>query len=107
MTVPDKNLMKTDRSRGMAYRDFLRPLRGAQLMVQLGREHGLSVDQSLMGTGITPAMLEDLAAEISLEQEIELTRNVVTALKHVPALGLEAGLRYSVATLGIYGFAIL
>jgi AraC-like DNA-binding protein len=76
-------------------------------MVQLGRDHGLSLDQSLSGTGIAPETLKDPAAEIRLEQEIELTRNVVGALKHVPALGLDAGLRYSLSTFGIYGFAIL
>jgi AraC-like DNA-binding protein len=91
----------------MSYTDVSRPVAGAQLMVQLGRDHGLSLDQSLSGTGIAPETLKDPAAEIRLEQEIGLTRNVVTALKHVPALGLESGLRYSVATFGVYGFAIL
>jgi AraC-like DNA-binding protein len=91
----------------MSYRDIGRPIAGAQLMVQLARDHGLSLDQSLNGTGITPATLQDPAAEIRLDQEVALTRNVVTALKDVPALGLESGLRYNLATFGVYGFAIM
>jgi len=92
----------------MSYKDIVRPVGGAQLMVQLGRDHGLSLDQSLTGTGIAPETLKDPAAEIRLDQEIELTRNVVNALREkVPAVGLEAGLRYTLATFGIYGFAIL
>jgi AraC-like DNA-binding protein len=107
MTGPDKNLMKRDSRSGMSYRDILRPITSAQLMVQLAREHGVSIDQCLAGTGIASDILQNPAGEIRLDQEIELTRNVVIALKHVPALGLEAGLRYSLATFGIYGFAIL
>lgn len=91
----------------MSYNAFLRPVVGAQLMVQLAREHGASIDQCLTGTGITPAILEDSAAEIRSEQEIQLTQNVIAALRHVPGLGLEAGGRYSLATFGIWGFAIL
>src|SRR4051812_7813845 len=108
MIAPDKNLMERDRPpRYMNYRNILRPARGAQLMVQLAREHGLTLDQSLKGSGITPDLLENAAAEIRMDQEIVLTRNIVTALKHVPALGVEAGLRYTLSTFGVYGFAIL
>jgi AraC-like DNA-binding protein len=91
----------------MSYRDILRPVRGAQLMVQFARERGLTMDQCLKGSGITPDVLEDAAAEIRMDQELELTRNIVTALKDVPALGVEAGLRYTLSTFGVYGFAVL
>ncbi|MGQ0587636.1 MAG: AraC family transcriptional regulator [Gammaproteobacteria bacterium] len=98
--------MKTD-SPGTSYHDFRRSLAGCQLTVQLGLDHGLTLEQCLHGSGITADMLQDPAADISLDQEIVLTRNVVTPLRQVPALGVEAGLRYSLSTFGIWGFALL
>ena len=91
----------------MAYPDVRRPITAGQLLVQLGRERGVSLDQSLNGTGITPEAMADSSSEIDLEQEIRQTQNVVTALKDVPALGVEAGLRFSVTSFGVVGFAIL
>jgi AraC-like DNA-binding protein len=108
MTAGDKNLMQTDsQTVHTSYHDFRRSLTGCQLTVQLGLEHGLTLQQCLSGSGITAGMLEDPAAEISLAQEIDLTRNVVTPLRHLPALGVEAGLRYSLSSFGIWGFALL
>lgn len=105
MTVGDKNLMKTDSSG--SYHAFRRSAVGCQLTLQLGLDHGLTAAQCLDGTGLTTTVLQDPAAEIRMDQEIQLTRNVVRPLRHVPALGLEAGLRYSLSTFGIWGFALL
>lgn len=105
MTARDKNLMKTDSP--ASYHDFRRTVASAQLTVQLGLEHGLTEEACLAGTDITPAVLNDASSEIRMDQEIVLTRNVVTPLRHVPALGLDAGLRYSLSTFGIWGFALL
>ena len=91
----------------MSFRDLLRPVVSAQLMVQLAREHGLPIEQCLSNTGIAAETLQDSEAEIRTDQEIQLTRNLVAGLPHVPALGLEAGLRYSVSSFGLWGFAIL
>ena len=91
----------------MTYADVRRSITAAQQLVQLGRERGVSLDQSLSGTGITPEAMADSSSEIDLDQEIRLTRNVIGALKDVPALGLEAGLRFSVTSFGVVGFAIL
>jgi AraC-like DNA-binding protein len=105
MTARDKMLMKTDSA--TSYHNFRRSHVGCQLIMQLGLDHGLTLEQCLAGTGITAATLADPAAEIRMEQEILLTRNVVTLLRHVPALGVEAGLRYSLSSFGILGFALL
>jgi AraC-like DNA-binding protein len=105
MTAGDKNLMKTDSV--VSYHDFLRNTQGCRLTLQLALEHGLTAEKCLRDTGLTEATLEDAAAQIRMAQEVELTRNVVAALRHVPALGLEAGLRYSLSTFGIWGFAML
>ncbi|MGH8442910.1 MAG: AraC family transcriptional regulator [Nevskiaceae bacterium] len=91
----------------MTYPDVRRSITAAQQLVQLGREYGLPLDQSLSGTDLSQEAMGDSNTEIDLEQELQLTRNVVGALKHVPALGLEAGLRFSVTSFGVVGFAIL
>lgn len=79
----------------------------AQLLVQLAAEHGLSPAQALLGTGIDRGMLVDPGAEIEPAQELQLVRNLVTHLGHVPGLGLDAGLRYHLSAYGIWGFALL
>ena len=108
MTAGDKKLMKTDSQTVRAsYHGFRRGTQGCRLTLQLALEHGLTVDQILRGTGLTEAALEPADGEVRMEQEIRLTRNVVGPLRHVPALGLEAGLRYSLSTFGIWGFALL
>lgn len=91
----------------MSFRDIFRPVVSAQLMVQLGLDYGLALEQCLEGTGISAATLQDSEAQIRTDQEVQLTRNLVTRLPHVPALGLEAGLRYSVSSFGLWGFAIM
>jgi AraC-like DNA-binding protein len=79
----------------------------AQLLVQLAAEHGLAPAQALHDTGIDAATLIDAGAEISAVQELQLARNLVTHLGHVPGLGLDAGLRYHLSAYGIWGFALL
>lgn len=86
---------------------FRRTVVSAQLLVQLASEHGLAPEQALRNTGIDVTTLIDPAAEITSAQELQLARNLVARLGHVPALGLEAGLRYHLSAYGIWGFALL
>ncbi len=79
----------------------------AQLLVQLASEHGLAAEHALRDTGIDAGALADPHAEITPAQELQLAANLVTHLGHVPALGLEAGLRYHLSAYGIWGFALL
>jgi AraC-like DNA-binding protein len=106
MTARDKSLMETDKAT-VSYHDFRRTPLSAQLTVQLGLDHGLTLEQCLAGSGIDVQTLDNPAAEILMDQELVLTRNVVSRLGGVPALGLEAGLRYSLSSFGIWGFALL
>jgi AraC-like DNA-binding protein len=75
--------------------------------VQLATEHGLAPAQALHDTGIDPGTLIDPGAEIAPAQELQLARNLVTHLRRVPGLGLDAGLRYHLSAYGIWGFALL
>lgn len=51
--------------------------------------------------------MADLSIVVEADQELQLIRNLVEALDHIPGIGLQAGLRYRLATYGIWGFAML
>ncbi|CAM3767244.1 AraC family transcriptional regulator [Smaragdicoccus niigatensis] len=86
--------------------ELTRSAASAAVLIELGREYGVAADQLLTGTGITAELLSDPVNEISAAQEIELAKNLVTALGQVPGLGLRAGLKYQIATHGLWGFAL-
>ncbi|ACY99481.1 MULTISPECIES: AraC family transcriptional regulator [Thermomonospora] len=79
----------------------------AAILVQLGREHGLSASDCLAGTGLTPRDLDDSSAQIEAEQELTIARNLLTALGHRPGLGCAAGRRHTLGTTGTLGFALI
>ncbi|MDE1997622.1 MAG: AraC family transcriptional regulator [Burkholderiales bacterium] len=87
--------------------NFRRGNASVRLLVQLGIDHGLTVDQVLQGTALTPASLEDLKGEIEATDELAVITNLVRLLPHVPGLGLEAGSRYRLTTYGIWGYALI
>ena len=79
----------------------------AQLQLQLGLDHGLSVDTCLQGTGLTPLCLAEAAQQIDAAQELQLVANLVAALPGIGDLGLQAGLRYPLTCYGVWGYALL
>lgn len=80
---------------------------GAAIMVGLGREHGLTAETGLRGTGLTLAQLEDPAAQISTRQEFAVVSNVVTALGDPVGLGVQAGMRFQLPLYGAFAFALI
>lgn len=93
-------------SRGNIW-DFRRGIATARVLTQVGFDHGVSVDAMLQHTGITRAVLDDPGSEIEALQEVQLIRNLISELPHLPTLGLIAGTRYHVTTYGLWGFALL
>jgi AraC-like DNA-binding protein len=87
--------------------DFSRGITTARVLTQLGMDHGVPVDQTLRHTGITRAQLDAPEGEIEALQEVQLIRNLIHDLPHVPTLGLQAGTRYHLNTYGLWGFAVL
>lgn len=85
----------------------LRSVASAALLTDFAIERGMSANQVLKGSGITPGMLHDAAAEITAGQELALTRNIVAGLGDSPGLGLAAGARYHASAHGAWGFAVL
>ena len=61
----------------------------------------------MKGTGLSWSQLADSGAVVQAEQELQLIRNLVSALGDVAGLGILAGLRYRLSTYGVFGFAVL
>lgn len=86
--------------------NILHPVAIPQVMVNFAAGYGVDRETCLLGTGITESQLKDADALVLREQEMRLVENLMLALPDVPALGFELGLRYSVATFGLWGFAL-
>lgn len=82
------------------------PVAIGQVMVNFAAEHGVDAETCLLGTGIRPEQLHEADALVDRTQEMRLIENLILALPEVPALGFELGLRYNVATFGIWGFVL-
>ena len=85
---------------------FQHPVAISQVMVNFAARYDVDAETCLFGTGITEAQLRDADALVAREQELRLIENLMLALPDIPALGFELGLRYNVATFGIWGFAL-
>lgn len=90
----------------MAARDWERGVASMRIMAELGVAHGLPPRVCLAGTGVRERDLEDASALVAPEQELKMVRNLVGALGKVPALGVEAGLRYHFTAFGMLGLAM-
>lgn len=90
----------------MSVEPVLHSLTISQVILNFAADHGIDADICLAGTGITRAMLQDPNALASPEQEMRLIENLILALPSQAAPGFELGLRYSVATFGIWGFTL-
>ena len=86
--------------------DYARSITSIRMMAELGVSHGMTMQACLAGTGVKERELHDPTALITAEQELQLIRNLVAQLKSVPALGIEAGLRYHFTAFGMLGFAM-
>ncbi|TNC24639.1 AraC family transcriptional regulator [Amycolatopsis alkalitolerans] len=84
--------------------DFPRGIASVRLLTRFAGERGLGMDEVLAGSGLTPARLQDSAAEVEARQELGVVRNLAAAL---PDAGLALGREYHAATFGIFGFAFL
>lgn len=91
----------------MSIKDVRRSIVSAQLLVRFAAERGVGALACLQGTGLSEAALEDPRTEATAAQELQLVRNLQSALGPVPGLGLDVGMRYRLSTYGIWGFAML
>ncbi|WP_327139571.1 AraC family transcriptional regulator [Nocardia sp. NBC_01327] len=87
--------------------NMLRSSASAAILVELGTEYAMTIGQCLEGSGVTAAILGDPGGEIQARQELRIVQNLVQAIGHVPALGLQAGKRYHLTSHGIWSFAVI
>ncbi|MEV6278836.1 AraC family transcriptional regulator ligand-binding domain-containing protein [Nocardia sp. NPDC051832] len=78
-----------------------------RILVDLGIEHGLSTTECLSGTGLRLADLARPDTVVEGGQELAIARNLLSRIGDQPGLGVAAGMRYTVGTLGVWGYAML
>lgn len=87
--------------------DIKRSTTASRYILETAEEHGLDAQTCLSGTGLTSNDLTNPAAEIRGSTELTIIRNVIRRLGDQPGLGMETGSRYTVADIGILGYALL
>lgn len=86
--------------------EYARSATSMRIMADLGISHGMTMQTCLAGTAVNERDLGDPTTLITAEQELQMIRNLALHLKSVPALGVEAGLRYHFTAFGMLGFAM-
>ncbi|WP_194818201.1 AraC family transcriptional regulator [Nocardia sp. XZ_19_385] len=99
--------MSTDSTAEAPTWDHPRGPAAARILVDLGIEHGLTAAECLSGTGLHPADLERPDTFVEGGQELAIARNLLSRIGDRPGLGVTAGMRYTVGTLGVWGYAML
>lgn len=87
--------------------NFERSITSMRLLTELAADHGLTPRQSLAGTEVTEAQLQNPDELVQAKQELRLISNIVEQLGHIPALGVAAGQRYHFTAFGALGFALV
>lgn len=104
MSPPDDVLSIPDMA---ASWDHLRGPSAARILVALAAEHGIDAARALAGTGLRPDDLERPDTVVEAAVELTIARTLLRAAGDAPGLGLQAGARYTVGSLGVWGFALL
>lgn len=87
--------------------DFHRSPASVALLLQFGREQGLSAEALLAGTRLTEAQLADPGGLLSATQELSVVARLLRGLGHPPGLGLRVGARYHFTVYGLWGYALI
>ena len=82
------------------------PVAVSQVMIDFSQHYGVDKAACLLGTGISERALSGGEGYVTRAQEMRLIENIMLALPGGPALGFELGLQYSLATFGVWGFAL-
>jgi AraC-like DNA-binding protein len=102
MTATDSPLIIPDMSP-----DVRRPTTSALLLLDFAASKGMTAAAVLKDSPWTLARLSQPGAQISSADELQMIQRVVSTLGNTPALGLELGVRYHLASYGIWGFALM
>lgn len=83
----------------------LRPSAGLPLMLEIAGHWGVDAERLLNDTGVSLTDLDDAWLQITGVQEVQVVRNLLSALPQVPHLGLLLGMRHHSGTDGPIGLA--
>src|SRR5690606_864296 len=78
----------------------------SEVMLNFAQRKGIDRQTCLLGTGISDVSLAKSEGLITRTQEMRLIENLMLALPDAGASGFELGLQYSLATFGVWGFAL-
>ncbi|GAA5315430.1 MAG: AraC family transcriptional regulator [Candidatus Pelagadaptatus aseana] len=81
-------------------------IKGISPVLSVMQSMGLDSEACLDNTGISQTMLSDPEAGITLEQEFQFYRNILT-ISDDPLIGLKLGEIFRPEAYGLYGYAIL
>lgn len=77
------------------------------LLMDYGLQHGLTEADCLMGTGLTPSMMDCPESEVAPDQELRVIDNLVRALDEPYWHGFSLGLRYDLTVYGVWGLGLM
>ncbi|WP_309226896.1 MULTISPECIES: AraC family transcriptional regulator [unclassified Mycolicibacterium] len=77
------------------------------VLLALASERGVGPETCLSGSRLTVVGLQSPSAEVTARQELTVVTNLLEALEYPDDLGVDVGLRYRLATYGIFGFALI
>jgi AraC-like DNA-binding protein len=86
--------------------ELVLPLNTVDVLLRIAHERGVEASGVLVGTSITPEMLSNPDARISVAQLCQAVDNALRSTRE-PALGLEIGLRMHIGRLGVLGTALM
>lgn len=87
--------------------DTARPISTCRRLLEAARLQGAEPAACLNGTGLSVAAVHAGGGEVHAAQELALVRNILGVVADPHALARAAGRRYTVADMGVLGYAIL
>ncbi|MGC5702071.1 AraC family transcriptional regulator ligand-binding domain-containing protein [Pseudomonas sp. NFXW11] len=91
----------------MSVQSFTRGPASALLLLNFGRERGLSTARLLAGSGLSLAQLQNPDSLLAADQELQLASNLLQLLGHPPGLGYVIGARYRFSSYGLFGYGLI
>lgn len=91
----------------MSFWDFTRNVGSVRLLVEFGRDRGMSTAALLRGTGLSNSQLSDPNVQVPASSELRVIANLLQPQALPETLGFQAGLRYTFSTYGLWGFGLI
>ncbi|HCM05820.1 MAG TPA: AraC family transcriptional regulator [Oceanospirillales bacterium] len=85
----------------------IRNITSAQIVVEYGKQKGVSIADLLEGSGLLETQLDNHEMQIKDEQELKILSNLLPHIQDPFQAGIELGSRYFLTSYGIMGYALL